>query len=79
MLFEESYEALLTYARRRVGEDADDVVAETLTVAWRRLDDVPADAVPWLGSKVRNRRRRGERAVAEGILDSGVSIAEIPR
>jgi RNA polymerase sigma-70 factor (ECF subfamily) len=27
---------------------APDVVAETFLVAWRRLDDVPADPLPWL-------------------------------
>ncbi|HEX2295097.1 MAG TPA: sigma-70 family RNA polymerase sigma factor [Actinomycetota bacterium] len=51
--FEELYEAtrrpLLAYALRRVGPDeAKDVVAETFLVAWRRLDDVPDDALPWL-------------------------------
>jgi RNA polymerase sigma-70 factor (ECF subfamily) len=36
------------YAARRAPERADDVVAETFAVAWRRLDDVPADAEAWL-------------------------------
>jgi RNA polymerase sigma-70 factor (ECF subfamily) len=43
------------YARRRSsGADADDVVAETFTVAWRRLGDVPANARPWLLAVARN-------------------------
>lgn len=43
------YEPLQRYARRRTSPDAaDDVVAEALLVAWRRLDEIPADAVlPW--------------------------------
>ncbi len=44
--------AVLGYALRRVEprEQAADVVAEVFTVAWRRLDDVPAGdgARPWL-------------------------------
>lgn len=35
--------ALERYLRRRTA-DADDVLADTLLVLWRRLDDVPADA-----------------------------------
>ena len=43
------YEPVQRYVRRRGGgSDSDDIVAEALTVLWRRLDDVPADAeVPW--------------------------------
>lgn len=48
-LFRDTYEPLLAYARRRLPpEAADDVVSETLTVAWRRIDHVPNDALPWL-------------------------------
>jgi RNA polymerase sigma-70 factor (ECF subfamily) len=37
------------FARRRLGSDAaQEVVAETFLVAWRRLDDVPPHALPWL-------------------------------
>ncbi|ADB33205.1 RNA polymerase, sigma-24 subunit, ECF subfamily [Kribbella flavida DSM 17836] len=44
-LFEDQFRGLLGYALRRVGspDDAADVVAETMLVAWRRIDDVPAD------------------------------------
>ncbi len=39
------HEPLVRYARRRADADtADDVVAETLTILWRRLDDVPDEA-----------------------------------
>jgi RNA polymerase sigma factor (sigma-70 family) len=51
-LFRAHARPLLGYALRRVDrpEDAADVVAETMLVAWRRLDEVPAggDARPWL-------------------------------
>lgn len=45
-IFALTYEPLQRYVRRRGGgPDTDDVVAEALTVVWRRLDDVPEDAV----------------------------------
>jgi RNA polymerase sigma factor (sigma-70 family) len=48
-LFAEVYEPLQRYVRRRCGSaDVDDVVAETLVVVWRRIDQVPAEApVAW--------------------------------
>lgn len=66
-LFESAYRPLLAYARRRTNaSDADDLVAEVLTTAWRRLDDVPADhALPWLYGVARrvlaNQRRATDR------------------
>jgi RNA polymerase sigma-70 factor (ECF subfamily) len=48
-LFDAHGRAVYAFARRRAGAaDADEVVSETFLVAWRRLDDVPADALPWL-------------------------------
>lgn len=56
-------DAVWSYAARRVGPDrAPDVVHETFLVAWRRLDDVPAAAAPWLLGVARNvllHERRG--------------------
>ncbi len=49
VLFDAAGGPLVTYATRRVpAGDVDDVVADVLTVAWRRLDDVPdgAGALP---------------------------------
>jgi RNA polymerase sigma factor (sigma-70 family) len=70
-LFNVAYPALRRYARNRglTGADAEDLVAGTLEVAWRRLDDVPADdPMPWLyvvarnllRNKTRKDTRRGE-------------------
>jgi len=43
------------YARRRGSRDADAIAAETMTVAWRRLADVPKDDPrPWLFATARN-------------------------
>ena len=51
MLFDEAFTPIVAYAWRRAPTpiDADDVVAEVFTVAWRRLDEVPLERpLPWL-------------------------------
>lgn len=58
---------MLAYARLRVGADAaEDVVAETFAVAWRRWDQVPVDEPrAWLLAVARrviaNHHRTGRR------------------
>lgn len=48
-LFRRHYRDVAAYVRRRAEPDlVEDVVAETFLVAWRRLDEVPLDARPWL-------------------------------
>jgi RNA polymerase sigma-70 factor, ECF subfamily len=48
-LFSANASAVRAYARRRVDPaSADDAVSEVFVIAWRRLDDVPEDALPWL-------------------------------
>ena len=71
-IYEAHYRAVAAYARRRTADDADaeDAVAETFTVAWRRLPDVPdgATALPWLygvARRVLANQRRGHRRRAE--------------
>lgn len=63
-LFDACYQPLLAYARRRgSAADADDLVAEVLTTAWRRLDDIPTGyELPWLYGVARRtlaNQRRG--------------------
>jgi RNA polymerase sigma-70 factor (ECF subfamily) len=66
-LYAQAYGPLRRWAYHRGmdGADADDVVAEVFTIAWRRFDDIPADAaIPWLYGVARNVARnhaRGER------------------
>lgn len=55
-LHDEHFETVRRYAWRRDPATADDVAAETFVVAWRRLDDVPEDAGPWLIGVARNVR-----------------------
>lgn len=48
--------------RRTDAATADDALAETLLVLWRRLDDVPDDALPWTIVVARNCLANLERA-----------------
>ena len=65
--------AVTAYARRRGSRDADALAAEVMTIAWRRLADVPADdARPWLYATARNlllaeRRQAARTAPAVGL------------
>jgi RNA polymerase sigma-70 factor, ECF subfamily len=75
-LYRELSPRVLGYVLRRTDpEEARDVMAETFTVAWRRLEQVPAgdEALPWLLGTARkllaNRRRAAanrSRAVEAG-------------
>jgi RNA polymerase sigma-70 factor, ECF subfamily len=49
------YDRVYAYAARRLGaQAAEDVAAETFTIAWRRLEDVPPEPLPWLYGVARN-------------------------
>jgi RNA polymerase sigma-70 factor, ECF subfamily len=79
-LFREHYAAVRGYALRRAPPDmAPDVVAETFLVAWRRLDDVPADPLPWLYGVawrvLANARRSADRGLA---LERRLAAAAVP-
>jgi RNA polymerase sigma-70 factor (ECF subfamily) len=72
-LFTAHQRAVLAYAMRRTSNlaDAEDVTAETFTIAWRKLESIPADPLPWLYAVARrvlaNHRRgvgRRERLAA---------------
>jgi RNA polymerase sigma-70 factor, ECF subfamily len=69
-------DAVHRYLRRRYrggdGTDVEDLLADVMTIAWRRLDEVPADAeAPWLFgvakrrlSNARTRQTRRDRIAA---------------
>jgi RNA polymerase sigma factor (sigma-70 family) len=64
-LFQQAYPVLHRYASNRGlrSADADDLVARTLEVAWRRLVDIPTDdPLPWLYAVARNLWRNQTRA-----------------
>lgn len=55
-VYERLYGRLHAYAARRVGRDlADEIVAETFLIAWRRIERMPSDnPLPWLYGIARN-------------------------
>ncbi|MEV4419179.1 sigma-70 family RNA polymerase sigma factor [Patulibacter sp. NPDC049589] len=54
-LYREHHAAIKRFVHRRVDEAVvDDVVADIFAVAWRRLEDVPAEPLPWLYVTARN-------------------------
>jgi RNA polymerase sigma-70 factor (ECF subfamily) len=55
-MFGQHSAAVLGYARRRVdsAEDAEDVVVEVFSTAWRRRDVVPDEPLPWLYATAAN-------------------------
>jgi RNA polymerase sigma factor (sigma-70 family) len=68
-LFTQTFETILAYALRRADPElAEDAVAETFATAWRRLDDVPPEPLPWLFGVTRrilsNQRRSRSRRQA---------------
>jgi RNA polymerase sigma-70 factor (ECF subfamily) len=77
------------YVARRLAEGVDDVVAETFTVAWRRMEDVPPDALPWLLGVARRlvanqrrslaRRDALARRAAESLPRARAAAGEDPR
>jgi RNA polymerase sigma-70 factor (ECF subfamily) len=75
-LFTEYQRPVLAYAMRRSAThaDAEDVVAETFTIAWRKFDAVPAvDPLPWLYAVARrvlanHRRGTGRRERLTALL-----------
>ena len=78
-LFRSHYGDVLAYATRRCPsrQDAEDLVAETFAVAWRRLSDVPSGegARLWLFGTARGvrlnqeRARHRQRSLARKLID----------
>ncbi|WP_278235563.1 sigma-70 family RNA polymerase sigma factor [Isoptericola sp. AK164] len=66
------------YLLRHTDPDtAQDLLSETFLVAWRRLEDVPDDALPWLLVVARNLRRNALRAqVRRRELDAELTRLE---
>ena len=66
-IFTSYYGRVLAYAIRRCDDHAaaEEAAAETFVIAWRRLDAVPSDPLPWLLQTARrvlaNQRRSARR------------------
>jgi RNA polymerase sigma-70 factor (ECF subfamily) len=66
--------------RRTDRDTADDVLAETLLVCWRRLDEVPEPALPWVYGVARNCLANAERGDRRQYrLAARISTVDPPR
>lgn len=58
-LYDAHYRRVLGYALTKAESGtAEDLVSEVFLVAWRRIDDVPGEAFPWLLGVARNLLRK---------------------
>lgn len=63
-MFRATHDRVFAFALRRIDPaDAEDVVAETYAVAWRRFEDIPPDALPWLYGVARKTLANYRRSV----------------
>jgi RNA polymerase sigma-70 factor, ECF subfamily len=87
--FRAHYAEVLAYALRRLGDRAraEDVAAETFAVAWRRMNALPTEPLPWLlgiarrlilndARSMRRRSRLLARMVGARRTGSGVDPAD---
>jgi RNA polymerase sigma-70 factor (ECF subfamily) len=82
-LYRENVRRVLAYAlTRATPESAQDAVASTFLVAWRRLDSLPEDAFPWLIGVVRrvlaDQRRSEVRRTALGQRLGSLAVPTAP-
>lgn len=71
-LYERYYRNVFSYVVLRVApQAAEDVTSEVFTVAWRKIDRVPEQALPWLLGVARNlaRQSHGAAGQARGLVD----------
>lgn len=77
--YEQHYEAVLAYALRRVEPAAaEDIVAETFLVAWRRFGTLPPDPLPWLFAVARKLGANHRRGLARRKMAVSRLGAEAP-
>jgi RNA polymerase sigma-70 factor, ECF subfamily len=71
---------ITAFARRRGARDPDEIGAETMAIAWRRLADVPSeDPRPWLIATARNLLLADGRRRGAPMTDlDGVEAAALP-
>jgi RNA polymerase sigma-70 factor (ECF subfamily) len=80
-IFAANYARVHAFAHRRLGPDlADEIAAETFLVAWRRLDVVPDQPLPWLYGVARNmvlreHRARARESAAQQLLNNEWPLA----
>ncbi|MQY07180.1 RNA polymerase sigma factor [Actinomadura macrotermitis] len=71
-LYERYYRNVFGYVVLRVPpQTAEDLTGEVFTVAWRKIDEIPEQALPWLLGVARNlaRQSHGAAGRARGLVD----------
>ena len=78
-LYLANYAAVLRYVARRIERSAaEEIVAETFTIAWRRLEHVPRDEqLPWLLVTARNTLANQRRAATRATVKERAHAATI--
>lgn len=81
-IYRDEAEHVLRYLRYRVGPDAaEDLVAETFSVAWRKLEQLPDPPRPWLLATARrisaNHLRARRKRLAHEIEDLEGTLAAV--
>lgn len=81
-MFDRHAGRVYAYAARRSTPDvANEVVGETFLIAWRKLDAVPAEPLPWLlnvAGKVLANRRRSTQRLEAFTADRGRALRASP-
>jgi RNA polymerase sigma factor (sigma-70 family) len=68
-VYRECYPRVLAYAASHAGaQRAEDITSETFTIAWRKLDQMPGHALPWLLGIARNLVRESRRQTSHDEL-----------
>lgn len=80
MLYSTYAGRVLGYALRRAPRaEAEEVVSDVFFIAWRRLDDLPRDLLPWLLATARNVLRNQRRSAhRRGALTARVQLDPHP-
>jgi RNA polymerase sigma-70 factor (ECF subfamily) len=83
-VYRECYPRVLAYAASHAGaQRAEDITSETFTIAWRKLDQMPSNALPWLLGIARNlvlaaRRQTRHDAIDDvPVTDDFVRVVEL--
>jgi RNA polymerase sigma-70 factor (ECF subfamily) len=80
-LYRQNYSRVLAFTRRRTGSaTAEDVVATTFLVAWRRRTEIKGDPLPWLLGVARRVLANELRATrrADSVAQREAAMAERP-
>lgn len=83
-LYSEHFDRVASYLLARSDREfADDGLARTFEIAWRRMSDVPEDPLPWLLGVARRvlsdfrRTQRGQDALVERIAGTAAAKSSI--